>query len=542
MREVVETYEQEDPTSISNTDDIKPSGPNLRIVKDEVKTNVNLAKDRLSELKAPTPIPVVLQETQKHRDTVVKNLGKNTQELEEYKVILEQEEKKNLPLRLLSTQRFKAKKFIPLLEESAHAQARLKRQLEDEENQMKSDLINVEKEKEEGVYEDIKNTVENVLNDYHSLYIYLVHESIVTEYKDRDIFNKVCELIIRGEMGRTLRRFSDEIENGEYFPEQKEKVKDILEKALEYKFFKNSNFRISSHKDPLIEEPYIKKLVTGYSNENFINVLNTIKEHPQFQNILGKDVLSNFEEKVERIAFQELLATERTDSKDDYINILMELKNKENIPHTIMGLWYGQEGFKNSYFKASNIPAVKTDGYEFISSLTTDELESLENRNIPGLMEIIEIVKTNKNAHLDKKEILVENQGLVTNTLYAEVQNNLAKMACHFLNNGQESEKLFSWNFLKDLDHVQLETIVDVLEQKLLNNSSKEEKAETFKFLFHNISNTTDISTLPTNLQNFALEYNEIKKIYPDFKYQMLDEKNKKPLSLRNLFIPSASI
>ena len=197
-------------------------------------------------------------------------------------------------------------------------------------------------------------------------------------------------------------------------------------------------------------------------------------QNPAIQQRYGKPLLEQANRLLERSIVQKLLTTqEHTDESNDLGWKALALRTTEVTPHLILNA-YREPGHSGERpFLSVHEWSRNSQLYKMISSLTEQQLAELENQKIPGLTELIATVKQYPDTFNDP--YLRDAKGMLDwdarNPQYAEIQQQLAQMATHYLRHGSTAEQFFVMGLIEDLE-TDLSEIYPELERLLLQPDS----------------------------------------------------------------------
>ena len=95
----------------------------------------------------------------------------------------------------------------------------------------------------------------------------------------------------------------------------------------------------------------------------------------------------------------------------------------------------------------------QTKLYEYISSFNENDIERLKEMNIPGLVEVVEMIRNNRNNFCLERVRASNNEDeneWVDNPVYKKIQEELERVSCYFLEHGNQSEKMFTLRTIQD--------------------------------------------------------------------------------------------
>lgn len=171
----------------------------------------------------------------------------------------------------------------------------------------------------------------------------------------------------------------------------------------------------------------------------------------QVKRTYGEDALLQ----CERVVQAEILDQFKVSKKDEEwfpLGVrLMKLKNAEAAPQLLLTAFRKTAHGGHHPFIHPDTEAKETQLYQYIVSLSAEDTAVLQARKIPGLMELVEIVKTdstfNKPHFLVKKEDDTEWQD---NPRYGEINTHLNNISSYLLEQGTLEDKNFAIDTLTD--------------------------------------------------------------------------------------------
>ncbi|MEI6191241.1 MAG: hypothetical protein WCP24_02650 [bacterium] len=178
------------------------------------------------------------------------------------------------------------------------------------------------------------------------------------------------------------------------------------------------------------------------------------------------------------------------------LNKLIELKSIKATPFIfldafrITGDGGGHHLISTDIYRLSS----KSSLYKYVVTLSDPDIENLRQMNVPGLVEVIAIIKNNKDSFALKE--INASQGeddykWIDNPVYMQITKELERMSCYYLENGTEDEKVFVLRTIKDLRQplgAQANAIHEILSgsNKSFHLSGRAADALLSKFKYYN--------------------------------------------------------
>lgn len=145
------------------------------------------------------------------------------------------------------------------------------------------------------------------------------------------------------------------------------------------------------------------------SKELIVSQAPPVIEAKKLGELQSESCIESPEDRLSKRTMDELLVSrEGSENAIRLSRRMMRLKNVDTTPFIIMSCFRYPRllGMLGGYPVHQHN---KTDGYNFIAGLTEQELDELRAKNIPGLMEVIELVRDNATPERDFRGVYVEN-------------------------------------------------------------------------------------------------------------------------------------
>lgn len=202
-------------------------------------------------------------------------------------------------------------------------------------------------------------------------------------------------------------------------------------------------------------EPLINNFLNSIDNKVWLCFMN----NPEAQRIFGTEQLENAQQylvssMVERIMTLKPYSEEA--KKSGYR--LLDFKSPDTIPIIILNAYRDTRSFM---YHVPN--SEQTVFYQFIAGLTEQEVDQLGQQNIPGLIQLIELVKSNPNSQwLDSSVWDKESNTSRPDPVSREIGSKLVEMSLHLLDKGDKNMEEFVTGFF---DNYSLNTVLEAFSQ-----------------------------------------------------------------------------
>lgn len=161
-----------------------------------------------------------------------------------------------------------------------------------------------------------------------------------------------------------------------------------------------------------------------------------LRQHGLTRELFGSTTMPSLERDIAAQALRVILKTEpHTEGSIQCGMQLFHYRTVETIPLTIANFWR-EPGFSGEQtFRLIHAPTGReTLAYQYIASLTDDELAALDAQGIPGVRTITDLVRNHPDAVLDH---------FASHADAEAIRTALADIALHYLEHGTPDEQLF---------------------------------------------------------------------------------------------------
>ena len=298
---------------------------------------------------------------------------------------------------------------------------------------------------------------------------------------------------------------------------------------------------IDADRGPLSIETFTPESITKvFGSWQMQEYWKVFKEHPAVRKMFGETTLTNIEEHIADTTTSELLNTPKhTPDSNALGERLLSFRSKSSIPLTIMNFWR-ESGFSGEYpFIGGLADSSDTPAYEYINSLTPDELEEIERSGSPAIIRVIETVRAHPHdfsqthirdprwnalveamtaeygglARRDADRWLTEmrEQDPVAFTTFAvehgcdpeasdvwtdnpvvvEIQRHLTDAAIDFLKSHDHEKNFFAVSLIEGFEPEVLERVYPLIQERLRSTDDPLEMRAIVEFLIHSVRDGT---------------------------------------------------
>ena len=224
-------------------------------------------------------------------------------------------------------------------------------------------------------------------------------------------YDQILELLLRNEQYNILHGLSAEIQNISLSPDLKDDLLALIDKKIDTKEPQHKKSYYDTDTPVKIGILDISKIEEGTLYSFFLQPATlqrweTIKTWEGTTQLFGTEGFTRMEKTVQDKSISDLLIT--PDHTDRAIIIgyrILKFKNAEAAPFVITNCWR-----ESGYSGEMPFLDYRTDGgtlaYKYIASLPDVELAKLEKMNIPGMMDVIRLVREHPEGFLS---VWVEN-------------------------------------------------------------------------------------------------------------------------------------
>lgn len=196
-----------------------------------------------------------------------------------------------------------------------------------------------------------------------------------------------------------------------------------------------------------------------------IDVWKVYRRNKQIEEKFGKERIESMDHFLENEIISQLLQKEEhTAQSVDLGYKLLAFPTAKTAPLAILNA-YRESGHSGerpllSIHDSSDSSLL----FKFISSLDEEQLEKIEQKNIQGCSEIIDLIKNNPKTFNSKE---------IDNPVYAQIQQELISMSEYYLKNGDKDMQFYLMDLLKKLPG-DLGEIYDELKNLIVKSQSEE--------------------------------------------------------------------
>ncbi len=346
------------------------------------------------------------------------------------------------------------------------------------------------------------------------------------EVKD-DAYNQVFDCLCREEGLRVTQDFYSVAQSASIKPELALEIENII-KDVEtptdpYTKKIASDWQIESKPEliPLDIEKISPETLEKIFPDAALNRWEVLKENDKIKRLFSQEDINNLQEKLSKKTLNGLLnSPSHTQNSISAGNRLLKLKTIEAMPFIIVNCWR-EPGFSGEMpFLNVNSQSQETKAYEIIASLTSKEIEALKNKNIPGLIDVLRLVKANpKTFNLPYVESPGKGkQQYIENPVYIEIQKHLAELGLYLFKEGNASEQFFSIDLLRQLRDIEYSQEGYKLIGEAFKQAQNQETQQALLDLVH--YRYSDLKIAQAAIDVFSeldkKMQDEIKKIAPD--------------------------
>jgi len=259
--------------------------------------------------------------------------------------------------------------------------------------------------------------------------------------------------------------------------------------------------------DDLVEEINMDKLDAFSSNEKIFK-------------IYSKEELDSFKELIGKLIFDKLLSI--PDHNGESINLgykALHFKNPKAISYNILNFWRESGHSGEMPFLSIHNVSQNTLGAKYINSLTDNQIKEVEELNIPGVIDIINLIKEHPDKFNDHN--IKNGDDYAENPIYNQTQNALEEMCKHYLEKGNNEEKYFVLTVVErlkcvnnDEENEERNTLIE-----LISNSIGLEEKVKINFKKHHrtfFSYLRDFNRTSSNINSYKNELNSLSKYFDD--------------------------
>src|SRR3989338_4104798 len=211
---------------------------------------------------------------------------------------------------------------------------------------------------------------------------------------------------------------------------------------------------------------------------------------------------------------------------------LLHFKDKETVPIVVLNA-YRESGHSGERpFLLNMEPPSETDLFKYLASLSEENLEALERENIPGLVEVIRTVKENPDNFCHYRIEDPETKDYVPNPSSRKIEQGLAQMSLHYLEQGDNKTQFFILGLLRqlkgDLGEANYAKMAEILRQSQ-DLQVRDELMDNIKWRARYKGDTKAAEIL---LRNYNYAKAEVKNLAPTLVKAFVGKKEINPESL----------
>lgn len=161
----------------------------------------------------------------------------------------------------------------------------------------------------------------------------------------------------------------------------------------------------------------------------------TLKENPAIRKQYG-DVFEAFHQLSSATIWDQLLRVNSGNEKQELRKLVLDFATLRHTPYIIYEAW------RSATIHDGDRDDVKTNPiHQYITGLSDAELKEIEGMNIPGVMDIIRVMRT---AAADYRVETVSGKPQLKNPRNAVIKRGLVDMTAHYLTQGTKEEAYFA--------------------------------------------------------------------------------------------------
>lgn len=227
---------------------------------------------------------------------------------------------------------------------------------------------------------------------------------------------------------------------------ENQKIKEVLKSLSEIQD-RNCNYDFDNFIKSINDDFKLPKY-TELSNINLEN-WNILKNNNEMKDLIGEISLNQFETLLRDATFEKLLITpSQTDQSRKLSYRAKEFKDIKSVPYNIINFWREKGYHLDIPFLSKDSYTDTTEAEDYIMSLDNNLLENIKELNIPGVIDIINIVKKDPTNFLNKT--IRKDDKNIDNPNYTKIQESLMDLTIHYLENGSDNEKYFATDIAID--------------------------------------------------------------------------------------------
>ncbi|MHA1691896.1 MAG: hypothetical protein ACTSU7_09710 [Candidatus Heimdallarchaeaceae archaeon] len=270
-----------------------------------------------------------------------------------------------------------------------------------------------------------------------------------------------------------------------------------------------------------IETSLKSKEKDDYLKDLDMGIWDVFRNNVDIQQIYGRDALDSFDQLINDEVFNRLLVT--PEGSDASVNLgykALWFKDPNAIVYNLLNFWREQGGSGEQPFLSIHTSSENTLGAQYITSLTEEQLRAVEQLRIPGLIDVISIIR--QHPDIFNQYQLKEGDECIDNPVYERVQEALGNVCDYYLKYGSEEEKYFvvgvtvNLGFMRfsDKPSKQRDLLIEVLSEQIgLDNHVQANFKNHYRHFLDRLSDSTKRSS---DLHQYKEDLMAISKYYDD--------------------------
>lgn len=251
-----------------------------------------------------------------------------------------------------------------------------------------------------------------------------------------------------------------------------ESQKQLLHE-LEYVISYASSYELNKKYSPHIRERFnqipnppeeLREFVENFATEIDPRLWELFISNPDAQSYFGKERLEEANQYLIRLLWQRLLTQPAGSNTAVSLSFrLIELRTPETVPLMLLNAYRESGIFTNfhQYGQPENAPLNK-----FVRSLTQEDLDKLAKQNVPGVLELIDLIKNNPSSIMpnSREYYDIATGESVENTAYKQIEQRIFQLGLHYLEKGDENMGNFVMGVFDCFDHEAVLTMLASLQ------------------------------------------------------------------------------
>ncbi|MBI4127473.1 MAG: hypothetical protein HY459_00230 [Parcubacteria group bacterium] len=158
----------------------------------------------------------------------------------------------------------------------------------------------------------------------------------------------------------------------------------------------------------------------------------------------GESALSSAEQLLRREVADRLIRETRERGEDVKLGfILSSLRDAATLPIVLLNSYRARDHSGDNPFLSDIHPSTETNLFQTIDGLSAAELSALERKEVPGLMELIRLIKENPETFRDHAHTNEVTGKQEENPIYKKIHRELGALALHFFRRGDEKMRRY---------------------------------------------------------------------------------------------------